>query len=424
MTNPISSTETPEQQAKTLSHLTEIVKDSSEQNRNFFIAYLSLLIYVQAIIFSTTDLQLLVSTEVFTLPIVNLTVPLVGFYVVMPIFIIALHFNFLQNLESHHYKLMRWKQAHPNGIIPRSSIYPFLFDYAILEDKSQLQFWVHWANNLLCYNFAPITLGLLLIRFSDRQEFAITAWHYMFFVFDIYLVWKLCLAMKDNEQITSPTVSSRWWLRCWEFCTHGFHYRLRGLFGLLILLETLLTGLISWTSDNHFVKYVQPWVQPISTDQSKPTFQSPPVVQSTLIEWLLPRIAINRNDIIWTPNSKVLEDTAKLENFGDDWVKYFNEQGTGFIPAPNSLRLVRLPFQNLRKAQLQDKQLQGAYLLGAQLQGADLSNTQLQGAYLLGANLSNAKMPNADLSDAQWQDNLTKEQLKYAVCYGKSDCSE
>lgn len=48
-----------QRQAEKLAQLGDIVKNSSEQNRNFFIAYLSLLIYVQVIIFSTTDLQLL-----------------------------------------------------------------------------------------------------------------------------------------------------------------------------------------------------------------------------------------------------------------------------------------------------------------------------------------------------------------------------
>ena len=80
-------------QAENLEKLDKIVDNSSKKNRNFFIAYMGLLIYVQAIIFSTTDLQLLTSSEGLKLPIIDLNVPLVGFYVVIPIFVIALHFN-------------------------------------------------------------------------------------------------------------------------------------------------------------------------------------------------------------------------------------------------------------------------------------------------------------------------------------------
>lgn len=81
--NPIQRRE--REQAERLAKLDKIVENSSEKNRNFFIAYLGLLIYVQAIIFSTTDLQLLVFSEGLKLPIIDLTVPLVGFYVVIPI---------------------------------------------------------------------------------------------------------------------------------------------------------------------------------------------------------------------------------------------------------------------------------------------------------------------------------------------------
>ncbi|MEQ1558878.1 MAG: hypothetical protein ABL933_08070 [Methyloglobulus sp.] len=187
---------TGQTKADELARLDKIVENSSEKNRNFFIVYLGLLVYVQAIIFSTTDLQLLVSTDGLKLPLIDLNVPLVGFYVVVPIFVIALHFNFLQNLESHHYKLMQWQAAHMGGIIPRSRIYPFLFNYAILEKDGQFQRLVGMANSFLCYYLAPITLGLLLIRFSDQQDFMVTAWQYLFFVFDSYLVWKFGVAIR------------------------------------------------------------------------------------------------------------------------------------------------------------------------------------------------------------------------------------
>ena len=111
--NTFTQGKTEQKKTEELARLDKIVENSSEKNRNFFIVYLGLLVYVQAIIFSTTDLQLLVSTDGLKLPLIDLTVPLVGFYMVVPIFIIALHFNFLQNLESHHYKLMQWaSRAH------------------------------------------------------------------------------------------------------------------------------------------------------------------------------------------------------------------------------------------------------------------------------------------------------------------------
>jgi len=243
-----------------LARLDKIVEDSSEKNRNFFAAYLGILIYVQAIVFSTTDLNLLLSTEGLKMPIIDLTVPLIGFYVVIPLFVIALHFNFMQNLESHHYKLMRWQEATLGGKVSRSSIQPFLFDFAILEKEGQMVRWVGWANSLLCYNFAPITLGLLLIRFSDIQNPLVTVWHYLAFFFDVWLVWKLRMALHDNKNTKAPPTIASIRLFFQDIPRHG----LRGVFGFLILFETLLTVSIGGTPDDYFVANVQPLVQPIT----------------------------------------------------------------------------------------------------------------------------------------------------------------
>ncbi len=43
----------PRERTATLAELDKIVENSPEKNRTFFIAYLGLLIYVQAIVFST-----------------------------------------------------------------------------------------------------------------------------------------------------------------------------------------------------------------------------------------------------------------------------------------------------------------------------------------------------------------------------------
>ncbi|MEQ1544151.1 pentapeptide repeat-containing protein [Methyloglobulus sp.] len=401
--------------ADELARLDKIVENSSEKNRNFFIVYLGLLVYVQAIIFSTTDLQLLVSTDGLKLPLIDLNVPLVGFYVVVPIFIIALHFNFLQNLESHHYKLMQWQAAHMGGQVPRKFIYPFLFDYAILEQGSQFQRLVKIANSLLCYNLAPITLGLLLIRFSDRQDFMVTAWHYLLFVIDSYLVWKFSVAVRENGQPNSKNKSTyRWPQKAWYFLRDSFRYGLHGVFGLLILLETVLTGLIGGTSSEFFVEEVQSWLQPIAYKNyiykyghKEITLLIAHQLLDRPIEWLLPRISINPTDSVWKHDVIALQTQAKLAG-QTDWVKYFNEQGKGFRPALDSLRFSILQDQNLPRSQLSNFKLEGANLNGAQLQGSNLKNAYLHGVHLDYAQLENADLEGAqlefsDLSDARLQ---------------------
>ncbi len=410
-----------QEQAQERNRLDKIVENSSEKNRNFFIAYLTLLIYVQAIVFSTTDLQLLVDVDGLNMPLIDLKVPLVGFYVVIPIFVIALHFNFLQNLESHHFKLMAWRQTHQNRQVPRSRIFPFLFDYAILERGSQFHGLVQMTNSILSYYLAPITLGLLLIRFSDRQDFTVTLWHFLCFVVDNYLVWQFRQALQCNEKLINkqPTATATdfWSLKAWKFLLRGLRYAAYVIFGLLILFETVSTGFIGATESEFFVKYVLPQVQAVMTGGAlssvKPKILDYEVPLDKWLnrprEWLLPRINVDPAENVWKPEITILETEAKLAN-EESWGSYLKKQHKGLNLNNRILRLSDLSQQNLIGSQLRFAQLQGANLSRIHLENADLTGSELQIVNLKLAQLQYAKLDNAQLQIA----NLYMAQLQEA----------
>jgi len=164
------------------------ITDSTDKNRNFFFAYLALMIYVLATVFSTTDKMLLLSFEGIKLPLIDLMFPLLGFYWVIPIFVLALHFNLLQNLESHHYKLMQWRYAFPGAQVPRSRIHAFLFDFAALEQGSVLGRLLRAISAVLFLYLGPLTLALVLWRMTDYQDPWLTGWHTLAFLFICWLV--------------------------------------------------------------------------------------------------------------------------------------------------------------------------------------------------------------------------------------------
>ncbi len=429
--------------AEELARLDKIVENSSEKNRNFFIAYLGLLIYVQAIIFSTTDLQLLVSTDGLKLPLIDLNVPLVGFYVVVPIFIIALHFNFLQNLESHHYKLMQWQAAHMGGQVPRKFIYPFLFDFAILEQGSQFQQLVKIVNSLLCYNLAPITLGLLLIRFSDRQEWLTSLWHYLCFLFDSMLVWQLRRAIRRNESIaTKPQRPAKLSTKLKHFFKSAPNIMLRWLFVALVSTEMVLTFAVGGTSDNFFDKNIQPKLQPFTRmnifESEEAWAQMVSQAISNPIEWFLPRINIDPNETVWHINRSELENLARLAGY-EDWLIYFQEQDLGFRPETINLKFLSIPGQRLPRADFSGAKMQGAdlslvkikggFLMDANLHGANLTGVNMEKAGLSGINLQNAELRNANLSLAHLNSaillgadlslaNLSEADLSHSILLG------
>lgn len=60
--------------------LATLVRDSTDKNRQFFIVYLDLWVYVLLMVFGTADQMLLVPTVGIRLPLVDVTIPLLGFY--------------------------------------------------------------------------------------------------------------------------------------------------------------------------------------------------------------------------------------------------------------------------------------------------------------------------------------------------------
>lgn len=419
----------------TLEELDKIVADSSEKNRNFFIAYLVLLIYVQFIIFSTTDLQLLTGNGI-RLPFGYLTMPLDGFYVAAPIFIFTLHVNFLQNLEIHHHKLMRWLEKHPQKKAPRELIQPFLFDHAELNDKGMFQSVVRYANTLLCLNLAPITLGLLLWRYSDSQSIPFVIWHFVWFSIDSYWVWRFREALEKNKGIYTPENLEQLAIKhpslqslgenkkvhfsnklkqiiakmCFfteigrYFKTTMLQHCLTTLLGV-VLFATVVSTVIIVTTSSVNVLLIAKWLE----DKSEFKFSSPVVnwgyskFISGTSSLLIPRISVDFHE---QTNVMTLESREKSVKMTDSF---------------------HLAIKNLRFAQLSGMQMSNAWLEGASLEGANLEHANLENADLTNANLMNAKLSGTNLKNVTLNDthleqaDLKKVHLEHTVMANGSE---
>jgi uncharacterized protein YjbI with pentapeptide repeats len=232
-------------------------------------------------------------------------------------------------------------------------------------------------------------------------------------LFDVYLVWKLRLGLKENarhEQMIPNT--NNWLFGIKRFFVYTFYHGWRALFAVIILAETILTGFIALTPDDWFLENNNTLPAPILIAKNLPEKlgefdpDEPPWVISILIgalnsfSWFLPRIEIDPTQTVWNPNIEQLKVAAKLEGY-NDWHTYFLEKGEGFRPAIKSLRFANLSGQNLLQAQFQGCRLQGSFFLGANLQKANFTNNKLYGVVLDEANLQGAIFKGAQLKDAK-----------------------
>jgi hypothetical protein len=72
--------------------LLDTANSASQHVAVLHVAFMALCAYVLVIVFSTTDMDLLIGKGV-KLPVVDVTVPIVGFYAFAPYLVVLVHFN-------------------------------------------------------------------------------------------------------------------------------------------------------------------------------------------------------------------------------------------------------------------------------------------------------------------------------------------
>lgn len=424
------------------SDIATLVRDSTDKNRQFFALHLGIWVYVLFMVFSTTDQMLLIPTQPVKLPIVDISLPLIGFYLVAPLLLFIIHANLLQNLESHHYKLMCWLEAHGGEEVPRKEVPAFLFDFATLEHGSILEFWVQLGYRFLFFGSGPFALGLLLWRFTDYQSIRITSWHFLLFIMDSYLVYRVGIAFKNNKKIPLAKQDKQrafsaldLVLNIENFIVHLFETAHKRPVGLLVLLQVILACWYQWASDSWWDK-AKDLPFGIFNNSQLSNREYYPLIPS----YFTPVIVIAPNETVWLPDKKEIEIGAFLSNEKDlnKWWSTFGEglnlRGRhlrGFsakravlpklqLDYSSDLRGANLAYARLEGGNFEAAQLSASFLGGAllqranlsfaNLQGVDLSGAELKGGNLMLTNLQDSKLTSANLQET----NLTLVQLQRA----------
>lgn len=412
--------------------LEEIVRISSDKLRQFLFAYLLLITYVVAVVLSTTDRQLLLVDEGLKLPLIDLTVPLPGFYFVIPYLVLALHFNLLQNLSNHHFKLMEWRRSW-NGSIPISRISPFIFDFASLGHRTPFFKWVSAVNSFLCLYSAPALITIIMWRFADYQSSAALWAHLAALWIDFYFVSKAQAAFIDNALV--PTNNNKSVRATYiqsvkgiiEFLKAPVSARPRSYLSalwFLYLFVITLKILVCWDVfirdwEESFVRRHFAFMIMQTPDDAK---------EANDLLGFLPRIAIDKADVLFRPDVARLKALAELIG-RETWGLSFETRGMSLDLRGRSLRYLSIPFQVLPRVWMQDAQLQGgnfsftnlngSVMVRAQLQGAEFTLAEMEGGFLNGANLRGASLFNARLAGSTFENAaLQGADLKYANMLG------
>ena len=361
-----------------------LILEAMKQNRNRILFFLSLVTYCLLAVLATTDRDLFFATGI-RLPLLGVELPLLAFYIVMPIFIILAHFNVLYLFNKHIDNLSDYDL---------NKFFVGIFDFIALSKGDSFQKIIKFFVFFVLYLLPLITLYLFWWCFNTYQDLLISRWHIVYLLLDsIIIALFIEPRFKKISILLDITI-----IVC--------------LMGSTIIQNKIEKGEFPRTQHP---KLSLSGEQLVNFDRDKLL-----VLQSLNKEK-------HKNLALYQPAFDLNGRSFKYANFSNSTLINVNFSNANLQEADlynaelqgADLRKAQLQGVDLRKAQLQGVDLRKAQLQGvdwreAQLQGANLYRVQLQGANLIGVQLQGANLIGAELQGA----DLQKMNLQGADLFG------
>jgi uncharacterized protein YjbI with pentapeptide repeats len=421
-----------EPDTKNLDALLASLNGSAERFQTLWFSFLGLTLYLAIAALATTHRNLLLG-EPQVLPILNIKVELLPFYVIAPLLYLVFHFYLLMMLAllartaaEFDKQLRTTLPGEPERERYRAQVGNALFLQLLVGMKGErtgVNALLMGLIALITIVLAPLaTLVLMQMMFLPYHHLRITWWHRGIIVGDLVLILVMtyrCFFPRGVRKapLVLGTLSRKpRWGMAMAFC---------------VLLGICLFPLAYWLSFHEgrwagepspsSVAELGQWMEgerPPFPD-ANPDYAAP---EKGVVFRLFPdRLRINDKPIVG--EAKLEETKKEIASRGGDFVATIKLDGRDLQAADlreADLRGVSLKGAALRGANLLSARLDGSRLVAGQLQGADLTRAQLQGAdlgsaQLQGTRLLDAHLQGADLMFAQLQDaDLTQALLEGA----------
>ena len=352
------------------------------------------------------DAELLTNSGSSTLPIIDAPLPIIGFYIVAPLVLLALFLYLHLYMQRLWEEFARLPAVFPDGKMLDRKAYPWLLLSIVCAHSPRLRRSRPPLSRLqeiisvaIAWGIVPATLFLIWIRYLRAHEWFGTTVHIILLGVSLSGgVFLYRLAVTTLRQMHTRATET------------GVVVPSRPVYFAISLPATLL---LLW-----YASYSAINGKPAEMRSAHAAWQH----SSTWMPYLLGRAGcspfadfteatVSTRPANWRRSDDpdfALVAGAPLRNAD---LRFVRAQGAFLTNA--DLRKARLQGANLREADLQRANLQGADLEGANLQGANLQGADLQranlrkanlwGANLRGAKLQGAKLENCELSYAQFQ---------------------
>jgi uncharacterized protein YjbI with pentapeptide repeats len=357
------------------------IAEATSNAQKLFVAMLSGCLYSWLTIGTTKDVALLTNSASSPLPIIGTALPIVGFYMVAPVVLLALYFYFHLNMQRLWEGLADLPAVFPDGRSLDKRADPWLLNGLVSahftrlkRQRPPLSSVQQWLSILLAWWVVPVTLFVFWGRFLPRHDWFGTNLHIGVLTLTTGFGWMSYRLMRATLRGAPHTPFK--WTRPWKE---------RRAFGRIVPI--LVSGVVAVAF--YFISVGA--LEGLPRDRRDRDLSLERAAVGTyslrnLVPLLLAKIGFR------TYASLVEEDVSvKPPNWTGSEDQYRIVKGA-------SLDGANIKYANATSAFLANAQLRGANFYNAELSDADLTNANLQSANLNGAFLDRANLRGADLS--------------------------
>ena len=162
----------------------EFLKLTSEGAKKIFLLLVGACLYCWISVGTTSDVNLLINQTSAPLPIVQTSVPIVGFFLIGPLLILSVYFYFNFYLQRLWEEFAAMPAILPSGAPLYASVDPWLLNDLIRAQMprlpngrpllSRLQLWIAIG---LAWWTVPLTVAMFWARFLTRHDLLISSFH-------------------------------------------------------------------------------------------------------------------------------------------------------------------------------------------------------------------------------------------------------
>ena len=376
--------------------LIDNIAEASRNARAIYLLFIGFLAYCAITVVNTKDMQLILN-ETAHLPIINIDVPLNGFFLLSPLIALVV-FIYLQ-LYIHRLKGLIDDLRINYPSVEKRRLYPWMLNIAEDPEPGIIGRLQKIMFNFSLWWLLPIVLIFFPLGFLRKHD---PFWSYV-----VGLI-----------PVIGTTVIIWFWCQYERVKLKGFLHENPGKISLSIMV--LLFGL-----------YYIFFLIPRSFDGVKGGFLNNFLYVDLSYQKLINEQKIEYETLYWVDlagshleGANFTESILKKANLKKSYLmkaNFYNANLEGARLEEAKLQGANLRFAKLDSADLSGAQLQGAHLDSAQLQDANLMGAHLQGTHLVRAQLQGAKFRGAHLQgailrEAQFQGaELREAQLQGAI---------